>query len=389
MEIKDISEQLGSIQAEVKSTSDTVKAEVKAAGEATVETKAALATVESTMAKLDEKLIQVEKEQKRQLTVNAKAEVKTLGGEFIASDEFKGFMAAGGRGNSPSVEIKDITGSAASAGALIPEYRDQTVYMNPNRAIRIRDLVNTMPAMGDAVVVTRELLFTNSAAPQAGQLVDKAKSDLTYENVTYTVETMAHYVIESRQVLSDAPRLQALVNARLPYGLDLLSDEQLLNGDGTGNNLLGLLVDPAIPTVGFTGGATALNHIRSAITTCQTNEYYNVNGIVLNPQDWETIETATGTDEHYLMFSTPQAGSAQQLWGMPVIVTNAMPVGEFLLGDWSQGANLYQREGVTVRTSESHADMFIKNGVAVLAEERYAFGIPLPLAFCKGALTAS
>ena len=45
---------------------------------------------------------------------------------------------------------------------------------------------------------------------------------------------------------------------------------------------------------------------------------------------------------------------------------------------------LYEREDVTVRVSESHADYFVRNGVAILAEERYAFAIPRPNAFVKG-----
>jgi HK97 family phage major capsid protein len=70
-------------------------------------------------------------------------------------------------------------------------------------------------------------------------------------------------------------------------------------------------------------------------------------------------------------------------------VTNAMPASTFLIGDWNMGAVLYDREDVSVRVSESHADYFIKNGVAVLAEERYTLAIPLPNAFCKGAFTVA
>jgi hypothetical protein len=55
-----------------------------------------------------------------------------------------------------------------------------------------------------------------------------------------------------------------------------------------------------------------------------------------------------------------------------------------LLGDWTMGATLYERETMSVRVSESHADLFIKNGIVLLGEERAAFAIELPKAFCKG-----
>ena len=132
-----------------------------------------------------------------------------------------------------------------------------------------------------------------------------------------------------------------------------------------------------------------IDHIRSAVTACQANEYYNMTGVVLNPTDWETLETAKATDGHYLMIQFPANGADQRLWRMPVIVTNAMPAGQFLLGDWTLGAKIYEREDVSVRVSESHADYFVKNGVAVLAEERYALGINRPKAFAKGEFTVA
>jgi HK97 family phage major capsid protein len=67
-----------------------------------------------------------------------------------------------------------------------------------------------------------------------------------------------------------------------------------------------------------------------------------------------------------------------------VIVTNAMNQSEFILGDWTMGARIYDREDVTVRVSESHEDFFIKNAVAILAEERYTMAVVRPLAFTKG-----
>jgi HK97 family phage major capsid protein len=59
------------------------------------------------------------------------------------------------------------------------------------------------------------------------------------------------------------------------------------------------------------------------------------------------------------------------------------------LGDWTMGAKLYEREDVSIRVSESHADYFVRNGVAILAEERYAFAVNRPNAYVKGQFTVS
>jgi HK97 family phage major capsid protein len=190
--------------------------------------------------------------------------------------------------------------------------------------------------------------------------------------------------------------LQRLIDAKLMYGLNLLSDSQLLFGDGTNQNLTGLMVDAGVETVGELAAGTTtaqrpgamLDHIRAAVTRCQTFDFYNINGIVLNPVDWGTLETAKGTDGHYIWISVPNGGEPR-LWRVPVIVSNAMTSGNFLLGDWTRGATIYDREQMDIRVSESHSDYFVRNGVAILAEERYGFGIELPKAYCKGSFTVA
>lgn len=412
MELKDIQEALKQSSKEVKDAVEAVAAEQKELGKVSAETKSALELAEKKQAEIseafdamDKKLIELETEHKRFRDQGEKSEVKTLGQAFVGSDIFTE-MKSNARGSDKpfNVERKDITSLAASAGALIRPDRDPTVYRDPNRPMRIRDLIPAIPTTSGSVEVMRLNAFTNNAAPQGtvaeqggGEFVAKAKSEITWDLTSYIVKTIAHWVAASRQALSDAPMLAGLIDTELTYGLDLESDDQLLQGDGTGQNVTGLLVDADVPTVGEIASGTSpadlpaamIEHIRAAVTQCQTNEYYNMTGIVLNPTDWATLETAKATDGHYLMIQFPANGAEQRIWRMPVVVTNAMPVGSFILGDWTMGAKLYVNEGVSVRVSESHADYFVKNGVAVLAEERYAFAVTRPNAFCKGSFAVA
>lgn len=412
MELKDIKDALAESSLELKSVMEKTQSEVKELGEATAETKGALAQAEKKHAEIseaidqmDKKLIEMELEQKRFREQGAPSEVKTLGKAFVESDVFTELKSTARGNDKPvSIERKDITSLAASAGSLIRPDRDPVVYRDPNRPLRIRDLIPTIPTTSGSVEAMRQASFDNQAGPQGtvagvggGEFVAKNKSDITWSLETFTVKTIAHWVAASRQALSDAPMLAGLIDTELTYGLDLESDQQLLQGDGTGQNVLGLLVDADVPTVGELTSGTAeadvpaamIEHIRSAVTVCQTNEYYNQTGIVLNPADWAILETAKATDGHYLMIQFPANGAEQRIWRMPVIVTNAMPVNNFILGDWTMGAKLYVREGISVRVSESHADFFVKNGVAVLGEERYAFAVTRPKAFCKGLFTVA
>jgi len=376
---------------ELMNALDKQQSELKSVGKTTAETADRITTAEKRLDEelkaMGDRLSKFEAKQNRPDTLTG-AIRKSIGQMYVESDVFAE-VKRNQRGNGVPVEVKAITDGAGSAGALTDAMRVQTIFKNPDRQIFIRDLVNNMPTQDSAVEVMRELAFTNNAAPQAGQLVAKAESDITFSLETYKVQTVAHWLAASRQILSDAPRLRAFIDGRLMYGLDLEFDSQLLYGDGTGQNFTGLMVDADVSDIGASAagdGAVWLEHIRKAITQCQLFEYYNINGVVLNPQDWQEIELAKGSDGHYIWVSVPQGGESR-LWRVPVVVSNAMTQGDFILGDWTMGATLYLREQKSVRVSESHADFFVKNGVAVLAEERAAFAIELPKAFCKGTFT--
>ena len=408
MELDAIKSHLDTVKAEIKSAVEKRDAEVKQYGEATEQTRKALSAaterldaIKSDFDRMDARIIGMEKAAQRQFA--GAQEAKSYGQQFIESDAFKG---ATSRGTDALRVNKALSGLAASAGALVPTMRRPDVVIGAERPRFVRELLTSIATSSNAVEIMRQNVFTNNAGVQApasastaigaGEFQAKPESNITYELVTVPVRTMAHWVAASRQVLSDAPMLQRLIDAKLMYGLNLLADSQLLYGDGTNQNLTGLMVDSGVSTVGqIAAGTTAANlpgamldHIRKAITKCQTFDYYNINGVVLNPEDWGTLETAKGSDGHYIWVTVPNGGESR-LWRVPVIVTNAMTKGDFILGDWTMGATVYDREQMDIRVSESHSDYFVKNGVAVLAEERYGFGIELPKAFTKGKFTVA
>ena len=395
MEIKELNDALVNATGEIKGSLETQAKEVKsiqeAAEENVKEVKSSIANVATDVKGVDDRLTKLEVKSNRALEGEL-MESKSAGQQFTASTEFKnrsGFRTDHVELNQ-SLITKDITNASASAGPLTTQYRNPTIFRDPNRQVLIRDLLTTIPVSDSAVEVMREKKFLNEAAPQAGELATKAQSELEYSQETYVVQTMAHYVIASRQILADVPRLQAEIDNRLMYGLDLVSDSQLLLGDGTGNNLKGLLVDSEVGDLGASdaeAGTVWVDFIRKGVTTLQLANY-QATAVVVSPADWEVLETSKGTDGHYIWATVPQGGEAR-MWRIPVVVSNAMPQGTFLMGDFAMGATIYDRQQKSVYTADQHADLFIKNGIAILAEERIAFAIERPAAFVKGTLTAA
>lgn len=248
------------------------------------------------------------------------------------------------------------------------------------RRMTIRDLLPQTTTTSNLIEFAKELLFTNAAAPQGattspdetteGEL--KAESSLTFEFASTSVITLAHFIPASRQILSDAPMLQGYVDGRLRNGLMLEEEDELLNGNGLQGTLQGLVGYAAA----FTGGATnqtALDTLLKAQLQVSLSEY-TISGYVLHPTDWTNILLLKDTTGRYL-FSDPHGMEAPRVWGTDVVPTQSQTAGTFLAGAFSLAAEIFDREDATVRVAEQHSDFFVRNLVAVLAEERLALAV--------------
>lgn len=66
------------------------------------------------------------------------------------------------------------------------------------------------------------------------------------ELVSTSAKVIAHWMKVSRQALSDASQLRSHIDNRLLWGLKLVEEQQILYGDGTGQNLHGIIPRPRI-----------------------------------------------------------------------------------------------------------------------------------------------
>lgn len=323
----------------------------------------------------DEKLAQVQLDMQRK---NIKTtEAKKSIGEVFVSDA--GFVSSNRKhAHEVLINRKSIT-NVTAAGALVPV--PGNIYAVQKPRVRIRDLLTEVTLAGSSTTIIRQVL-TGDAGVQATQLANKALVDQGYVSENVVIETVAAHLIASRQILDDAPLLQSQINTGLMKKVDDFVDANLLYGVGGAGALKGVMTDADINTVTQAAPETALDAIRRAITECQEADFYP-NAIIVSPKTMEKIELTKGSDGHYI---TTQAQPT--IAGVQIVVSNAMQANEFLVGDFQIGAVLFNRDDITVRTSESHGNLFIQNGIVILAEERLQLGVPYPKAFCKGTLLA-
>jgi HK97 family phage major capsid protein len=217
----------------------------------------------------------------------------------------------------------------------------------------------------------------------------KPQSELTFESAQAPVRTIAHYELAHRNVLQDEPQLQSTINNELLYGLRLTEDNQILNGTGTGEDLLGILNTPDIQTYNQSSGPPSdgkQDALRRAATRAIL-AYFDPTGIVVHPYDWEDIELAKGSDEHYTVSMNVTVGAEARLWRMQVVDSPAIAENTALVGAFGLGAQLYDRMQANIRIAEQHSDLFVRNAVAILAEQRLALAVKRPESFVKVTLS--
>jgi len=273
---------------------------------------------------------------------------------------------------------------------LVPSQRVNGIIVPAQRRFTIRDLIPQARTTSNLIEYASESTFTSAAAPQGGGSPGNAEGELKAESaMTFTltnapVITLAHWIPASRQVLADAALLAGHISGRLTYGLKLEEENELLTGTGAAGTLNGLVNQATAFSYGVTN-QTAIDTLLKAMLQVSLSNY-EASGVILHPTDWTNIMLLKDTTGRYL-FADPQNMVADRIWAKPVVSTASMTLGRFLVGAFDLAAQIWDREDATVRVSENVNDHFIRNLVAVLAEERLALTVYRTAALVGGVLS--
>ncbi|TFI01638.1 phage major capsid protein [Micrococcus lylae] len=338
--------------------------------------------------------------------------VKNLGLEVVSSPQFKSMMK-GFTNSDGTVRIPDRTqvksdpirvkslftgASGTSAGAFVTPEQTGIIEMLGRRPLTIRDLISVRRTGSDTLEYVRQTAHTNAAAPvpeaQSAAAIDgttvtnvigglKPEGSWAFERVSTSVKTIAEWVPVTKRALADAAQLEDLIRDELSKDIAEAEEAQILTGDGVGENLTGILSTSGIQSQDF--DTDVFVSVRKAITKARTVGRVVPNAVLMNPLDVETVDLARETGGRFYG-AGPFTMGPRTLWSLPIVESETITAGTAVVGDFSK-AVLWDREDTTVTFSDSHADFFVRNLVAVLAEERVAFGVTRPAAFVKTTVT--
>lgn len=319
----------------------------------------------------------------------------TLGQQFVNAPEYeffkKGLHRTSSTWRSPSVELlppadglraATLTEDPASGGALVvPDYRPGVLPIL-QRMLVVADLLAPGTTDSNMISYMSEATFVNMANAVA-EGAAKPESTLTFTATQDPVRKIAHWLPVTEEMLEDVPQIRSYIDSRLVLGVQMEEDDQLLNGTGVAPDLLGLRNRPGLATAVARGTDTNVDAIFKQIMAIYSNAFLMPTGIVLNPLNWTSSVLLKTTTGEYITGGPFSPIQTPTMWGLPVAVTPSQPAAEGLVGAFKTGSQIFRKGGIRVEASNSHQDYFIKNLVAIRAEERLALAVYRPGAIGK------
>ena len=382
MTIEIIMKSLDTVEQKLSAMATKADAEMKDLGKVTTDTKTAIEKLGTDQRELADRLHSIE--QKQTARNEGAPAAETWGAQFVKADQYKAFAA--GQTGKARIEVKNTVTN--TVGNTFSD-RQPGMVGGAFRMLTLEGLLSSLPTTSNAVDYVREASFTNNAAETTEGSV-KPESVVTTTLVTEPVATVAHFIKISKQLAQDNAALAAYINMRMVYGVNLRVENQIVNGNGTAPNISGFTKSGNFTAHGYTAATLGainarLELIRRMIGDCWAADY-PADTIVLNPVDWAAIELLKDSQNRYLV-GDPSNGGPARLWGLPVVVSNAMTADTVLVGAMGLAATFYNRDGVVVELSDSDTDNFQRNLVTVRAERRCMLAVERPAAVRYGDLT--
>ncbi|WP_329163929.1 phage major capsid protein [Streptomyces sp. NBC_01717] len=308
---------------------------------------------------------------------------------FVRSKALETFRANGKRGQfgvdhrvAPAGTV--TTGTQPQQNTRVPGI----IPNNPDFPLLVANLLDRQTSDGTTLEYMRDTSgpqATWNKAAVVAEGADKPKTGpFTFDLITTTLKTVAHWVPITRQAADDNSQLVGYINGRLTYGLDYKLDREILTGNGS-TEMQGILTTAGIGAYQPASGNTdaKLITVRKAKTQGEL-AMYPPDAIVMNPLDWQDIELDTDANGQFRVITTvTDSGAPMRIWGLTVVTSVAMTAGTALLGGYRTGATLWERQGITILMTDSHADYFTANTLVILAERRANVAVHTPQAFVK------
>ena len=266
------------------------------------------------------------------------------------------------------------TSRANLTGDVIVPDLEPEVTRDPVRGVFMEQIADTSETTSDNVSWVEVITETGAPATTA-ELATIPEKDFAFQEFKKPVQKIAITNKHSVELLSDAPQLVSAIKGWLAEDLNIVTDTQLLSGNGTAPNLQGVLgvstaLDAAAIGAQRIANANKFDVLRVAMTKIAIDGKgkFQPNYVILNPADVETLDLTKNTEGDYIMPSFYSA-DGMRIRGARIIENTAITAGTFLVGDFRK-LHVRRKGGVEIEITNSDGTDFAKDIITVKMRRR-------------------
>lgn len=306
-------------------------------------------------------------------------------------DNHKAIVNAMEKGETINLDVKtDTTITGDYTGQVALSVLDPLVDRIKRPIRRVQEIANVGTTTSKYVVYIQQT--TASTSTFIAEAVSKAQGQVQYQEVSVEVKKVAATLKVSKEMLTDLSFMQSEVNYDLMESVEQSIDNALLNGNGVGANLDGVINQSTAWSAGTFAGTINNANVSDVIRVGKAQieaSNFTPTHVILNPEDVAKIQlTKTAQGEYtYPIFMDQMGGMT--LAGMVVVSSANMTADNFVIGDFSR-FNVKYREALNMSIGYVNDD-FQRNMVTILCEARLVSYIKAndQLAFVTGDFTTA
>lgn len=310
------------------------------------------------------------------------ADRKSLGQRFVESKAYKEINGrTGPAAEIDGVDVKTVLmdNQTSGAGYAPQSVRSGVLVYSAQPQPTLIDLVPQTETQQSTYKYMEETVFTNAAAETA-EGAAAGEASLKFDERGVSVVKIPVFIPVTEEQLADVNGLRDIVDSRLTLMIKQRINSQVVNGDGTGQNLLGVINKPGVLTQNA-GEDSVPDTVYKAMVKVMTQGIADPSGVWMNPLDWQGVRLLKTNNGQYL-YGDPSQPGPNTIFGLPVAQHVTIPQGIAPVADFATYTALAFRNQIEFAVSDSHADFFVRGQLAIRAMIRLAWVMYRAQAIC-------
>lgn len=268
-------------------------------------------------------------------------------------------------------ETNDLTGDV-----IVPN-RVPEITRDPVRSVFIESIADVTSNMtADALSYVECTTITGAPATTA-ELGEIGEEDFKFQEYKADLKKITVMNKHSVEILKDAPQLVSAIKGWLNEDVNIVTDQQLINGNGIGSNLSGVMTVASVLDATAVGTkrvdfANLADVIRVAITKIAVagKGKFSANYVLLNPTDADELDLTKDENGQYILPPFKSA-DGMSIKGARIIENVGIPAGKFLVGDFRK-LHIGTKGGIEIEMSDSDGTDFKHDILSVKLRRRIA-----------------